>query len=120
MVLMMRGDRLKPNYSTFSFTHQKSERCLTHDTRGKSTARAFCSIIYSGKQKNRDSLCRYSLRINPRLFRFGVIDAGSLVEESLKWKNAPERKSCIVGEMEVEKKTFTGGEPVELSFDTGF
>ena len=53
------------------------------------------------------------------VFRFGVIDAGSLVEESLKWKNAPERKSCIVGEMEIAKKTFTGGEPVELSIDTG-
>ncbi|CAG5076706.1 Oidioi.mRNA.OKI2018_I69.PAR.g8525.t1.cds [Oikopleura dioica] len=52
------------------------------------------------------------------LFGFGVIDAGSLVEEALKWKNAPERKSCIVGEMEIDKMTFTGGEPVEMSFNT--
>ena len=52
--------------------------------------------------------------------RFGVIDAGSLVEESLKWKSAPERKSCIVGEMDIAKKTLTGGDPIELSFDTGF
>jgi hypothetical protein len=64
------------------------------------------------------SVSRQSL--NPCCFRFGVIDAGSLVVESLKWKNAPERKSCIVGEMEIAKKTLTGGDPIELSFDTGF
>jgi len=80
-------------------------------------------LIFTSKKRNLMDR-RYPWQINGagflfnHLFGYGVLDAGSLVDAALTWKNVPERKSCVVGEMEEQWVTSTGEDAIELEMDT--
>lgn len=80
-------------------------------------------LVYTSKKRNLADR-RYPWKMNDagflfnHLFGYGVMDAGSLVEESMKWKGVPERKECVAGEMNGEWRTTTNGEMIELEVDT--
>lgn len=80
-------------------------------------------LVLTSKKRNLIDV-RYPWKMNGagflfnHLFGYGVMDAGSLVDASLKWEPLPERKSCEAGELKGEWNTRTGEEQIELEIDT--